>query len=269
MLHLHASFAFRRIPKLCSPSSLLVIHPRHGPIQPNVPASSPFQSFSSTPFLFKKKDRGKPNPTADSEAKSAKTAVTSEDPSDLSQLQEGIVAAVSRLKDELSKLRMGGRLGTDAIENLRVQFSKGSKETVKLGDLAQVIPKSGRLVAILVSEEEHIKPITSAIVSSNLSLTPQSDPHNTLQLNVPIPPPTKESRDKTVIAAKSAMEKSIVAVRESRGVVHKRLQEMQKKKIARPDDVRKAQDQMEKLTEKGQREVKDLFEAAKKSMERT
>lgn len=42
---------------------------------------------------------------------------------------------------------------------------------------------------------------------------------------------------------------------------------MQKKKIARPDDVRKAHEQMERATEKGQKEVKDLFDAAKKALE--
>lgn len=68
--------------------------------------------------------------------------------------------------------------------------------------------------------------------------------------------------------AKAAGDKAANAVRDSRGAVHKRLQDMQKKKIARPDDVRKAQDQMEKITEKGQKEVKDLFEAAKKALER-
>jgi ribosome recycling factor len=124
------------------------------------------------------------------------------------------------------------------------------------------------MVTILASEEDHIKPITSAIVSSNLSLTPQPDAHNSLQLNVPIPPPTKESRDRTIGIAKTAMEKAAGAVRDSRGAVHKRLQDMQKKKTARPDDVRKAQEQMEKFTEKGQKEVKDLFEAARKALER-
>lgn len=64
-----------------------------------------------------------------------------------------------------------------------------------------------------------------------------------------------------------AMDKAAGVVRDSRGAVHKRLQEMQKKKIARPDDVRKAHDNMEKLTEKGQKEVKELFEAAKKALE--
>jgi len=49
--------------------------------------------------------------------------------------------------------------------------------------------------------------------------------------------------------------------------MHKKLQDMQKKKTARPDDVRKAHDQMEKATEKGHKEVKDLFEAARKTLE--
>jgi len=65
------------------------------------------------------------------------------------------------------------------------------------------------------------------------------------------------------------MERAFGAVRDSRGALHKRFQEMQKKKIARPDDVRKAHDNMEKLTDKGQKEVKDLFEAAKKALEQT
>ncbi|PYH50869.1 ribosome-recycling factor [Aspergillus niger CBS 101883] len=165
-------------------------------------------------------------------------------------------------------MRVGGRFNTVSIESLRVQLSKSSKQSIKLGDLAQVVPKGGRMVTILASDEDHVKPIRSSIVSSNLSLTPQADPHNSLQLNVTIPPPTKESRDQTIAMAKAAMEKAAGAVRDSRSAVHKRLQDLQKKKIARPDDVRKAQEQMEKLAEKGQKEVKELFETTRKAMER-
>ncbi|KAE8141487.1 ribosome recycling factor [Aspergillus pseudotamarii] len=224
--------------------------------------------FSTSPLLFKKKDKTKNISSSSPDPRPPKAGLVSDDPYDLAQLHDGIAAAVSRLKDDLSKLRVGGRLNTDAIESLRVQLSKGGKETVKLGELAQVVPKGGRMVTLLASEEDYIKPITSAVVSSDLSLTPQPDAHNSLQLNIPIPPPTKESRDQTVSVAKAAMEKATAAVRDSRGSVHRRLQDMQKKKIARPDDVRKAQEQMEKVTEKGQREVRDLFEAAKKAMER-
>ncbi|KAJ5986836.1 hypothetical protein N7451_011201 [Penicillium sp. IBT 35674x] len=228
----------------------------------NSPLSLQDRSFACSPALFKKKDKAK-KASADTEP----SPIAAEDPSDLTQLQTGISTAVARLKDDLSKLRAGGRFNTASLEGLKVQLSKDSQESVKLRDLAQVVPKGGRMVTILVAEEEHIKPVTSAIISSNLSLTPQPDPHNALQLNLPIPPPTKESRDQSVHAAKQAFEKAASTVRDSRGAMHKRLQDLQKKKLARPDDVRKAHDQMEKATDKGQKEVKDLFDAAKKTLE--
>ncbi|KAJ5092226.1 hypothetical protein NUU61_007096 [Penicillium alfredii] len=221
------------------------------------------RSFANSPTLYKKKDKAKKNnvPEADSSAGAA-----SEDPFDLSQLQNGISTAVARLKDDLSKLRAGGRFNTATLETLKVQLSKDGKDTARLGDLAQVVPKGGRMVSILVAEE-HIKPVTSAIVSSNLSLTPQTDSHNALQLNIPIPPPTKESRDQNVNVARQALDRATSTLRDTRGAMHKRLQDMQKKKLARPDDVRKAHDQMEKVTDKGQKELKDLFEAAKRTLE--
>ncbi|KAL4883608.1 ribosome recycling factor-domain-containing protein [Aspergillus karnatakaensis] len=225
------------------------------------------RTFSNSPFLSKGKKRDNAK-QAVSELSSAETNITTEDSLDLKPLEDGIAAALSRLKDDLAKLRIGGRQSTESIESLRVHLSKGSKGTVKLGELAQVVPKGGRMVTVLVSEESYIKPITSAVLSSNLSLTPQPDPLNTLQINIPIPPPTKESRDKTVVAAKAAMDRAAGNVRDSRGVMHKRLQEAVKKRIARPDDARKSQDKMEKLSEKGQKEVKELFDAAKKALER-
>ncbi|OJJ99552.1 hypothetical protein ASPACDRAFT_61316 [Aspergillus aculeatus ATCC 16872] len=226
------------------------------------------RKFSNSVALHKKKDKLRSSSSAVAEDRALKVSLPSGDPYDLSQLHDGISTALSSLKDDLSKFRGGGRFDINAIESLRVQLSKAKKETLRLGDLAQVIPKGGRLVTVLAAEEDHVKSIISAIISSNLSLTPQVDPHNALQLNVPIPPPTKESREQAVTMAKKAMEKAVTAVRDSRGVVHKRLQDMQKKKTARPDDVRKAQEQMEKLSEKGQKDVKEIFETAKKAMER-
>ncbi|OGE56640.1 hypothetical protein PENARI_c003G07830 [Penicillium arizonense] len=221
------------------------------------------RNFANSPALYKKKDKAKQSSAPEPKESSS----SAEDPFDLSQLHNGISTTVARLKDDLSKLRAGGRFNTALLENLKVQLSKESKESVKLGDLAQVVPKGGRMVTLLAAEEDHIKPLISAIISSNLSLTPQPDAHNALQLNIPIPPPTKESRDKNIQTAKQAFDRASSSVRDSRGAMHKRLQDLQKKKLARPDDVRKAHDQMEKVTDQGQRDLKDAFEAAKKTLE--
>jgi hypothetical protein len=58
------------------------------------------------------------------------------------------------LKDDLSKLRAGGRFNTATLEGLKVQLSKDIADSFKLGDLAQVVPKGGRMVTILAAEEE-------------------------------------------------------------------------------------------------------------------
>jgi len=55
------------------------------------------------------------------------------------------------LKDDLSQLRQGGRFNPQVLENLRVQLKQGG--AVKLGDLAQVVPK-GRIVQVVVGEQE-------------------------------------------------------------------------------------------------------------------
>lgn len=113
------------------------------------PLSLQDRSFACSPALYKKKDKAK-KASADTEP----SPLAPEDPSDLSQLQTGISTAVARLKDDLSKLRAGGRFNTALLEGLKVQLSKDSQETVKLRDLAQVVPKGGRMVTILVAEEE-------------------------------------------------------------------------------------------------------------------
>jgi ribosome recycling factor len=69
-------------------------------------------------------------------------------------LSEGISKVLERLKNDLSKLRTGGRFNPEVLENLRVHLSKDSKASERLGDLAQVLPKGGRSLMILVGEKE-------------------------------------------------------------------------------------------------------------------
>ena len=75
------------------------------------------------------------------------------DPCDFSELEDGISKAQSKLKDDLSKLRAGGRFNPEMLENLRVQVIKGSKATERLADLAQVIPR-GRSLNLIVGEKD-------------------------------------------------------------------------------------------------------------------
>jgi ribosome recycling factor len=102
-----------------------------------------------------------------------------------------------------------------------------------------------------------------------LNLQPQPDAKNASQLNIPIPPPTKESRDAAVGAANKAGEVASVGVRNARAAMQKKLRAIELGKKARPDDIKKAHKEMEKIVEKGNGEVKKTVEAARKAMEQS
>jgi len=179
----------------------------------------------STTSTLLKKGGGKQEQKRTVEINSAKSA-GSDDAHDFSGFQHEIDKATDYLKSELSKLRAGG-LDLEAIEALRVNLGtsdrakgggskkdgprsggKGKSDTVKLGDVAQVVPR-GRIVVIMVGEKEvkllfmhhcghwqshisirghalalenrsradskqHMKPISSALQSSSMNLQPQT-----------------------------------------------------------------------------------------------
>jgi ribosome recycling factor len=68
-------------------------------------------------------------------------------------------------------------------------------------------------------------------------------------------------------AAGKAGEKATTGIRDARASMQKRLRAMELKKVARPDDLKKAHKDMEKVVEKGNADVKKVVEAAKKAME--
>lgn len=112
-------------------------------------------TFSTSAALSKKKDKNKRNDDVESSSSSSSSgSASSADPFDFSQLHNGVSDALARLKDDLQKLRSGGRLNPEVIEQLRVNLVKGSNETVRLGEVAQVVPKGGRAITIIVGEED-------------------------------------------------------------------------------------------------------------------
>lgn len=88
-----------------------------------------------------------------------------------------------------------------------------------------------------------------------------------MALNVHLPPPTKESRQVAVQAAGKAAETANTAIRNARQAQQKRLRAMQLGKVARPDDLKKAGERMEKVVERGMGEAKKIGDAARRVLE--
>ena len=203
------------------------------------------------------------------------------DPYDYSQLESGIADAVARLKDALSKTRDAGRVTPEMVENLPVVLNvkhpdqakpKGKGETAhheraKIGDIASVVPKGGRMLQVFAAEEAHIKPLIHAIVGSDQNLNPDLDKNNPLLLLVPVPPATAETRAQAAAEAKKCFDKASLEVRNARGDAQKRHRKMELEKLVIKDELAKAHKGMEDVAKKGQDEVKKVYENALKALQ--
>ncbi|KAK0321408.1 hypothetical protein LTR82_007376 [Friedmanniomyces endolithicus] len=228
--------------------------------------------FTTTPHLLKKaskaaRDASPPEPTTQ------KGTNPPDDPSDFTTLEAEIATALTRLQTDLTTLRAGPRSLPTLLSNLRIAPLKTDPSTtVKLTDLAQVIPKQNRTIHILVNETPHLKAIVSAIQTTpllNPPLNPQPDPsgQNPLLLVLAIAPPTAETRRLAVGEAGKLGERAGVAIREARARQQRKIRGLGVSKLARPDDLKKAGTGMEKVVERGMGEAKRVVEGVKKGLE--
>lgn len=272
--------------------------PQHNPfICTSCLLRPPNRTFTSTPTL-PKKSASNPRSARKTPKVSSPTvsrhvpdnAATSNrdaeiDPYDHSTLQSGITKALTRLQDALTKTKDAGRITPEILESLPVELTtkdntspapgstppKSTKQTLRLGDLASVVPKGGRLLQIYAAEASHVKPLLSAVQASEHSLTPEApkpDDPNPLCISVPIPPVTAETRQQAVKEAKACLEKANMEIRNARGDAQKRFRRMDIEKLVVVDELRKAHKGMEEVVKKGMEEAKRVFDGAVKGLER-
>lgn len=188
---------------------------------------------------------------------------------DVSGLERTVLEAIEKLTHDLAQLRTGGRFNPELVDNLRVTLGTGStgKERVRLGDIAQVVPR-GRMLHVVCGDEEHIKPVSTAIAASDHSLTPLApEPATPLTIQVPLPPPTGDSRRLALDAAQKAADRADKLVQGARQDHNKLLRRYEVNKQVRPDDIQKAKKRMEDVIKKGHTEVKRITDGAKRVLE--
>lgn len=85
---------------------------------------------------------------------------------------------------------------------------------------------------------------------------------------MPIPPPTKESREQAIKEANKLGEKALMGIRAARAVMQKKFRTMVFQKY-RMDHVLKAQTAMEKVVKSGMEEVEEILNTLKKGIEQS
>ena len=158
------------------------------------------------------------------------------------------------LKDALAKLRTG-RASTSILDHLRVSYY-GSD--VPLNQVANVNVADGRTLTIVPWEKQMVPVIEKAIMTSDLGLMPATAGNI---IRVPMPALTEERRREIVKVARQEAEQARVAVRGVRRDANTELKTLLKDRKVTEDEERRAQDEVQKLTDKNIADIDKILAA--------
>lgn len=156
--------------------------------------------------------------------------------------------ALEVLKSDLGKVRTG-RAHTGLLDHVMVEYY-GSM--VPIGQVGSVGLADARTITVQVWEKPMLAKIEKAIRDSDLGLNPSNSGD---MIRVPMPALTEERRRDLIKVVRGEGENAKVSVRNVRRDANDQLKKLLKDKEISEDDERRAQDEIQKLTDKFVAEV--------------
>ena len=162
--------------------------------------------------------------------------------------EEKMKKALEALRREYSSLR-AGRATPALLDKVTVDYY-GAPTPVN--QVANVSVPEPRMITIQPWEKTMLALIEKAILKSDLGLTPNSD--GTI-IRLSIPQLTKERRVELAKTIWKKAEEARVAVRNIRRDANDSIKKLEKDKVATEDESKKAQEDMQKITDKYIKEI--------------
>ena len=159
--------------------------------------------------------------------------------------------SIETLKGDLSKVRTG-RAHTGILDHVMVDYYG---TPTQIAQVANVTLLDARTIGVQPWEKKMLSAIEKAIRESDLGLNPSSVGD---MIRVPTPPLTEERRKEMVKLVKTEGEDAKIAVRNIRRDANEGLKKLLKDKAISEDDERRAQDDVQKLTDKFVAEIDKL-----------
>ena len=156
---------------------------------------------------------------------------------------ERMQKCVLALKNEFKKMRTG-RAHPALLEHLKVDYYGTDSP---LNQVARITVEDARTLVITPFDKSMVQPIEKTIMKSDLGLMPNTA--GTI-IRVPMPALTEERRRDMTKVVRHEAENGRVAIRNVRRDVMNELKEMLKEKLVSQDEDRRAQDDIQKLTDK-------------------
>ena len=158
--------------------------------------------------------------------------------------EERMEKALANLERDFGKLRTG-RASTSLVDGLKVDYYG---TPTPIGQLASVATPDSRTITIQPWDKGSFALVEKAILKSDLGLTPINDGKI---IRIGIPPLTEERRKDLVKVARKYAEEAKVAIRNVRRDANEALKKLEqdKKQGYSEDDLKKAQDAVQKMTD--------------------
>jgi ribosome recycling factor len=167
--------------------------------------------------------------------------------------------SIESLKNELTKIRTG-RAHPSLLDHISVDYYG---TPTALSQVANIAIEDARTLSITPWEKPMVAVIEKAILKSDLGLNPAVA--GTV-IRVPVPALTEERRRDLVKIVKNEAEGARVAIRNIRRDANGELKALEKDKTISEDEERRAEENVQKLTDKYIKEVEAVFEKKEKDL---
>lgn len=162
--------------------------------------------------------------------------------------------SLESLQTSLSKIRTG-RASTGLLDHVQVEYY-GSP--VPVSQVANVTLIDARTIGVTPWEKNMVQAVDKAIRESDLGLNPAAVGE---LIRVPMPPLSEERRKELVKVVRAEGEQGKVAVRNLRRDANDNFKKLVKDKEISEDDERRAQDDIQKMTDRYIAKIDEVLEA--------
>ncbi len=167
--------------------------------------------------------------------------------------------SIESFKLALQKIRTG-RAHPSLLDHLTVSYYGVD---TPLNQAANVSVQDSRTLAIQPFEKSMIQPIEKAIMESDIGITPNTAGN---LIRLPLPPLTEERRRDLIKVVGNEAEGAKVAIRNIRRDANSTLKDLEKEKEISEDEERRAQDDIQKLTDAHVKKVDELVAEKEKEL---
>ena len=170
-----------------------------------------------------------------------------------SEAKSGMEKTLEAIRHEMTTIRTG-TASTALLDGIRVEYY-GSM--LPLNQVANIAAPEPRLLTIQPWDKKALPVIERALMSSDLGLTPANDGHT---IRLPIPQLTGERREELVHLVKKFAEEARISIRNTRRDANEHLKKEEKRGEISEDDRRRAQDEVQKMTDAFIKQIDEVLE---------